>query len=505
MIFDRQMHNLYRQLLGLPAVDPDKDPRPMIDFGDEKSLLREDLTREERIALKSSTFMIRYGGRPSFPDWEEMRELSLTDAKAMVKQFNQTYSCAGLFKRSMETVGPTVTLDHLDLLYPDPDETPEERHERRKRMKTETLRQIYGGTLRFSPGPGVDEGERAHAEQVLSDMVTTGRKTGVPELQFTPPPVPGEWTGEQLEQWGDDLTKAIAKAFGVTAPETKSLVEADYAKLEQRIMAQTQNDAVQDREQDEAILTAMNPPGTLAKSLEQLQTAANNFKAMTEQAGALTGQLDELKNRLRLLQQEHNLTITGLDDGGEQINISFPEGMSQGQQMEIAQKLGNAVTGKQHEEAEQPVPEPVQFALHASRGEPDLQPRIAQLMSPGRNRGGALLAGALASGIGGAPVLPGGSAPTSSWGRGLAAVDRTSGEIGRVSPDLAYKLKQAGYKVEAGDMLKWFPLDRQDFNGEMLPQVLSIGAFSPPNHMIGPIPLNQLPHKVQKRAALAKP
>ena len=76
------------------------------------------------------------------------------------------------------------------------------------------------------------------------------------------------------------------------------------------------------------------------------------------------------------------------------------------------------------------------------------------------------------------------------------APNRFAGEIGRVSPDQAYKLRKAGHDVQPGAMLIW----RHSATNWSEKQIFAVLKG---HDDVGPIPLTLLSTKVQRRARIA--
>lgn len=481
--FDAPMNALFRQLLGLAPADP-ADPRPPIDFGDPEQLRRDDLSREERHALKSSTFLQRYGAPTSFPDLEAMKALSLEDAQALVEQFNRTYGCAGMFKRAMAELGPAPVLDGLERLYPEPQAVPEvqglegplvpdvggpvhhgsfrmaevsptqaERDLRRHQAMNETFIQCYGGKTPAEPEASPEDPDDPEMvinpkfdvdllrEQLEHKRTSTGRAESEPELQFVPIPQGIQGLKDMAQAWLD-TGRAVAEATGAADPN-KNLVECpdlDYSDLELRVAAQA----------------------------EPMRNLAIQALAAGEQ---MEGRMAELKERLAAFATEHRLTLTGLDD--QQINVGMPADLSLAEQADLAEELAAMM-----QEPAVPVAPPV---------------RRGSVLAPGHARAPMAL-GAMMSMLG--VGLPEPGRPEHETAR-LRPANPGNGEFGRVGPDLVVRLRQSGFNVPAGNMLKWFPIEGQE-PGIFACNLVGGGMAQ------GPIPLALLPKKVQKRAHAAR-
>lgn len=555
MTYDPNFDALFRQLLGLAPADPN-DVRPPIDFSDELQLQRLDLAPAERHALKSSTFMARYGAPASFPDLKELREnLSIEDAQAMVKRFNETYTCAPLFKHAMDTKGPAFVFDSLSQLYPDPDATPEERHAARKQAMCESFRRVYGGeptvhTIQDLEGPSGlvpgKGGEVHHGTFRTAEQLEPVEFVQLPE---------GQESLKSLAQLMEDANRHALAVGGADPDPNKNMVvvgddridqmqrtllhklhDLDYTSLEQRVLASMQGDTQATPEGDTFLTAAEDAPypGKLPEQAAKAVMRGNgvpedqvtNFFIQAKAAGAqMQARLDTLKNQLEALAAEHGLTITGIDgQDGEQVNVTMPEGMPTEQQVAIAQELAQLVgVLQEHQKAKAEdapgdpfVPPMVNIGLRAGMTEAPAPPEMFTLrarpyadelpptpimrpsvLAPGHAKTPMAYSDAAAQALQQRRV----SGPVSGAEQAsLRPHDPAKGEIGRVSPDLVRLLNATGLAVRAGDMLRWQTVTvGEEARLEVCAfDLTGLGRFQ------GPIALDLLPKKVQKRAAEAK-
>ena len=511
----RARSKYFRRLYGLPPQTAD-DTRPVIDFGDPESLKRDDLSRDERDAIKNSTFLIRYGAEISFPDLKEMRAAVTTgEAKAMVDKFWAEYACAPLFKEAMETEGPAFVFDSLANLYPTPEDDVPVPIPGTK-FDTSLLKEQLAARWSNPPCPLVAQVKNAPA--ALSP------------------------TGRNVERNADfvnlDYYALMDAPVHTVAPPvtTPSLVDTDYSRMEARMMAHLASKGkvlladgltvknLEDVAPEDQILMGkvdmdgggfmeFSPEecrqaqdrfarGKLAGALEKTTEAFHGVSNAMAQADAAAQMMEAGMSKLNTKLEELVATYGIILDPNtpDQLNISFPEGMALDTQHAIIEELMR--TTQEEPPRTEPAPQMTLVLHNQDREMERLHLAMDALhegpseVRPRANRGGhGMLLGALQGlfGISMDDIIGHIPAPR----RVFEPADHRKGEIGRVSPDLVYKLKAMRLPIHAGDMLVW--ADRGNGTG------FQIWAQNDGGENNGPISLSDLPHKTQKRAKLCMP
>lgn len=238
---------------------------------------------------------------------------------------------------------------------------------------------------------------------------------------------------------------------GVPAP--------DYRPVEQRVLAH--------------MMCAQGKLADTAKMVAQVGQAAEQMHKTTAR----------LMKVLEGLEQRYGVTSQVL---GEHVSVAIPQSMPDEEKEAVMQEIREAMDDETAQDAPQ--------WAEQSR-------RVVEIGHRGGKRASGLLA-ALA-------MLASGSGSLSGLGPVMAPLppppsphaNRKSGEIGRVSPDLAWKLRAKGHpEVQPGDMLFWHV---EGDTGEMCAGIFTLDASGMMSDH--EIPLAHLPHKVQKRALQAKP
>jgi len=333
--------------------------------------------------------------------------------------------------------------------------------------------------------PGMTFNPKFDPELLHEQMTATGRRPSEPEMQF----LTLDGGARELEQEWRGTRKAMSEVLSL-----KHLADLDYTKLEQRVAAHMAKRP--DEDPSKNLVTDEQPPETVgvtgSSTAFLIQAEAAEQMMQTRQA--------TLMAQLQALAEKWGLQVSSTDG---QILVHFPGNLSPEQREEAARQLIEASMGVSYDQ-ELPGLDLGHGVYTLSTSSDDPLPRLPRIAEIGRigrigrsGKSNLLLATMMAQFGGsfiGAPVRESQAAPQ-------PPADRHNGQIGRVSPDLAYKLGKAGFQVNQGDMLCWLV---NDVVGDQELMQFSIFAVAP-GARLGPIPLALLPHKVQKRAVVARP